>query len=113
VKFTRRNIYEHYEYRCCYCGKKFTSSNLNLEHVIPRSRGGKTSWANIVTACIPCNLKKGDKLPSEAGMKLLLRPSKPRWRGIISLALSPSVKIRSSWQRFIDNVYWDGELERE
>jgi 5-methylcytosine-specific restriction endonuclease McrA len=113
VKFTRRNIYEHYNYRCCYCGRKFSSAELNLEHVIPRSRGGKTSWDNIVTACIPCNLKKANKLPAEAGMKLLITPSKPEWRGGMSLLLNAPIKMRRSWQRFIDTAYWHGELERE
>jgi 5-methylcytosine-specific restriction endonuclease McrA len=113
VKFTRRNIYEHYNYHCVYCGKKYSSSDLNLEHVLPRSRGGKTSWDNIVTSCIPCNLKKGSKLPEEAGMKLLMKPTKPKWRGGISLAMNSSIKIKASWQRFIDNAYWNLELEKE
>ena len=67
VKFTRRNIYGHYSYRCCYCGSKFATQELNLEHVLPRSRGGKTDWSNIVTSCMPCNLRKADRLPAEAG----------------------------------------------
>lgn len=111
VKFTRRNIYEHYSYHCCYCGKKFSTHELNLEHVLPRSRGGKTDWANIVTACMPCNLKKADKLPQEAGMKLLFKPSKPKWRGSASLVFRAPFKIKASWQRFIDTVYWNTELE--
>jgi 5-methylcytosine-specific restriction endonuclease McrA len=113
VKFTRRNIYEHYKYRCCYCGKKFPPPELNLEHVIPRSRGGKTCWENIVTACIPCNTRKANKLPAEAGMDLLITPSKPKWRGNIALMLNSPVKIKSSWQRFIDLAYWNGELDGE
>jgi 5-methylcytosine-specific restriction endonuclease McrA len=113
VKFTRRNIYEHYAYRCCYCGKKFTSADLNLEHVMPRSRGGKTTWSNIVTSCIPCNLKKGSKLPEEAGMHLLIKPTKPKWRGGLSLVLSSPAKMRASWQRFIDSVYWNSELDKD
>ena len=113
VRFTRRNIYEHYKYICCYCGKKFHSSNLNLEHVIPRSRGGRTTWENVVTSCIPCNVKKANKLPDEAGMKLLVNPTKPKWRGNLSLILSSPVKMRASWQRFIDTAYWNGELEGE
>lgn len=113
VKFTRRNIYEHYNYRCCYCGLKFASHELNLEHVIPRSRGGKTSWDNIVTACIPCNSKKGNKLPLEANMKLLIKPNKPKWHGNISLILQSPVKMKTSWQRFIDTVYWNEELDKE
>ena len=111
VKFTRRNIYEHYGHRCCYCGKVYGTSELNLEHVIPRSRGGMTDWANIVTSCIPCNLKKADQLPEEAGLKLLIKPSKPKWRGSASLVFRAPFKIRASWQRFIDNVYWNTELE--
>ncbi|HVO33239.1 MAG TPA: HNH endonuclease [Elusimicrobiota bacterium] len=111
VKFTRRNIYEHYGHRCCYCGHKFGTQELNLEHVLPRSRGGRTDWANIVTACIPCNLKKADRLPHEAGMKLLIKPTKPKWRGSASLVFKAPFKIKASWQRFIDNVYWNTELE--
>ncbi len=112
VKFTRRNIYDHYSYRCCYCGKKFASSDLNLEHILPVSRGGQANWSNIVTACIPCNTRKGDLLPQEAGMKLLIKPTKPRWRGRASLVLRSSIKVKASWQRFIDNIYWNSELER-
>lgn len=111
VKFTRRNIYEHYGYRCCYCGKKFPTNGLNLEHVIPASRGGTTDWTNIVTSCIACNLKKANRLPAEAGMKLLLPPTKPRWRGRVSVVLRPGFKVRATWQRFIDTVYWNAELE--
>lgn len=111
VKFTRRNIYEHYNYKCAYCGIKFTSTDLNLEHVIPRSRGGKTDWANVVTSCIPCNLRKGSRLPIEANMKLLVRPSKPKWSGTSAIAFRPGIKVRASWQRFVDNIYWNTELD--
>lgn len=111
VKFTRRNIYEHYNYRCAYCGQKFNSSELNLEHVVPKSRGGKTDWTNVVTSCIPCNLKKGNRLPEEAHMKLLSRPSKPKWRGSAAIVFRPGFRIKASWQRFIDNIYWNTELD--
>ena len=113
VKFTRHNIYEHYHYTCCYCGKKLPSSELNLDHVIPRSKGGKTSWDNIVTACIPCNLKKANKLPQEAGMDLRVKPARPKWQGTIPLVFRSPLKIRASWQRFIDTAYWNTELEHE
>jgi len=112
VKFTRRNIYEHYGYRCAYCGSKFGTSDLNLEHVVPRSRGGRTDWTNVVTACVRCNVRKGDRLPEEAGMQLLLQATKPRWRGAATLIVRPGVKIRTSWQRFVDNAYWNAELDR-
>ena len=110
VTFTRRNIYEHYGYRCCYCGRRYPTQELNLEHIVPRSRGGKTDWSNVVTACIPCNLRKGSRLPVEAGMRLLIRPSKPSWKGRHILLRSP-IRLRASWQRFIDRAYWDSLLE--
>lgn len=111
IKFTRRNIYEHYGYHCCYCGKKFQTKDLNLEHIVPSSRGGQSTWKNVVTSCIPCNIKKGDSLPHEAGMKLLIEPSRPRWKGAQSLVLPSFIKFKASWQKFIDNVYWDSEIE--
>ncbi|HRY29430.1 MAG TPA: HNH endonuclease [Elusimicrobiota bacterium] len=111
VKFTRRNIYEHYGYRCCYCGKELPTDMLNLDHVVPRSRGGATDWSNIVTSCIPCNLKKADRLPKEAGLKLLLPPTRPKWKGSASLVFRANFRVRQSWQKFIDNVYWNTELE--
>jgi 5-methylcytosine-specific restriction endonuclease McrA len=82
-----------------------------LDHVIPRSRGGATDWSNIVTSCVPCNLKKGDRTPREAGLPLLVKPSKPRWKGRSSLVFRSGVRVRQSWQRFIDNIYWNSELE--
>jgi 5-methylcytosine-specific restriction endonuclease McrA len=111
VPFTRRNIYHHYGNRCCYCGRHLPSSDLNLDHVIPRSRGGVTDWTNIVTSCIPCNLKKGDRLPSEARMKLIVPVSRPKLRAGVTLVARSPVKMRRSWQRFIDNIYWDSQIE--
>lgn len=113
VKFTRRNIYEHYNYRCNYCGNKFTTSELNLDHVLPRSRGGKTDWANVVTSCIPCNLRKGNRTPEEADMAMRVSPSKPKWTGPAAVVFRPPFKIKRAWQRFIDNVYWNAELETD
>ena len=112
VPFTRRNIYHHYGYRCCYCGQRLPSTDLNLDHVVPRSRGGGTDWGNIVTSCIPCNLRKGNRLPQEAGMRLVIPLSRPKLRaGVALLARSP-IPMRRSWQKYIDNVYWDSQLEQ-
>jgi 5-methylcytosine-specific restriction endonuclease McrA len=70
----RRNILMRDGNTCQYCGQKFTSGELELEHVIPRSRGGKSTWENLVAACRDCNKRKADRTPDEAGMKLLRRP---------------------------------------
>ncbi len=111
-QLTRRNVYEHYGYRCCYCGKKFTTEKLNIDHIIPRSRGGKTEWDNIVTSCISCNFKKANRTPQEAGMKLVISPSKPQRRIKLALVFNTNIRIPSSWQKFIDHIYWDTELEK-
>jgi 5-methylcytosine-specific restriction endonuclease McrA len=112
VKFTRRNIYEHYDYTCSYCGEKKYSKDLNLDHVKPRSRGGKMNWKNIVLSCIDCNRRKADRTPDEAGMKLRVKPSQPRWKGVQHMTFKTPFKVRSSWQRFIDKAYWDSELDQ-
>ena len=116
VKFSRQNIYSHYNYTCCYCGKKFPKPSklnkieLNLDHVLPQSRKGHSNWENIVLSCIPCNSKKGDKTPEEAGMRLLVKPSRPQWKGATTL-VAGTENIPLSWQRLIDNKYWAGELD--
>lgn len=114
VVFTRRNILDHYDYRCCYCGHKFKSSELNFDHVIPKSRGGKTNWENIVSSCYDCNSKKDDRTPKEAGMTLLVQPSKPKHQPIMKrLVVSLPMKTRMNWQRFLDKAYWNVPLEQD
>jgi 5-methylcytosine-specific restriction endonuclease McrA len=111
VTFSRRNIYHHYGYRCCYCGENFPTTELNLDHILPRSRGGRSDWTNVVTSCIPCNMRKGNRLPKEAGMRLVLQPSRPKAMGGAFLKIRFPLPVRQSWQRFIDRAYWDSELE--
>ncbi len=79
VKFTRTNVYLRDQHRCQYCGRRESPSDLTLDHVHPRSRGGQTSWRNIVVSCFGCNAKKADRLPEEAGMPLLSEPRQPSW----------------------------------
>ena len=79
AKFSRRNIYARDGHTCQYCGKKFLSDDLTCDHVMPRSRGGKAGWTNIVTCCVICNRKKGGRTPAEAGLRLLRRPTRPSW----------------------------------
>ncbi len=109
VRFNRRNIYARDQNRCQYCGKKFSSSELSLDHVIPRSYNGVTTWENVVCACLKCNVRKGGRTPREAGMHLVKEPVKPRFSPVIRLALS-STKYRS-WKQFLDIAYWNVELK--
>lgn len=113
VKFTRKNLYSHYKNTCCYCGGHFKTSELNLDHVLPRSREGKTTWDNIVLSCIPCNTSKADRTPTEAKMKMHYQPSKPRWKSHIGIIASLNYRKKTSWQRFIDAAYWNTELQRD
>jgi len=108
VKFNRRNIYARDHNRCQYCGKRFSTAELSLDHVVPRSMGGKTTWDNIVCACVACNVRKGGRIPREAGMKLIADPVRPRRSPIIRLRLT-SEKY-ASWKQFLDAAYWNVEL---
>lgn len=83
VKFTKRNVLVRDGHRCQYCGKKFPASRLTVDHIIPRSRGGRSIWTNVVTACMDCNTRKGGKLPWEVGMKLIRPPTVPRKNPVI------------------------------
>jgi len=77
VRFSRVNVFTRDKFRCQYCGVHKPVRALNYDHVVPRVRGGKTNWENIVTSCYPCNDRKGSRTPEEAGMKLLRKPFKP------------------------------------
>ncbi len=109
VKFNRRNIYARDGNRCQYCGSKFPTSELSIDHVVPRSRGGLTMWENVVCACTECNAKKGGRLPSESGLKLKRKPNAPRRSPILRLQLNPGKY--GSWKQFLDEAYWSVELK--
>jgi len=100
VKFSRVNIYARDKYRCQYCGKRHRIEDLTYDHVIPRSKGGKTIWTNIVTCCWPCNKKKGDMLPEEAGMPLRAHPKQPRWVPAISVQIR-SRTVPDPWRDYL------------
>ena len=113
VPFTRHNIFLRDGWKCQYCFHKFKSSELNWDHVIPRSRGWGTTWDNIVTACYPCNAKKANKTPEEAGMLLATKPQKPKNISILLIRLKNNDKIPQSWKTFLDPAsfaYWHLEL---
>jgi 5-methylcytosine-specific restriction endonuclease McrA len=109
VKFNRRNIFARDSNRCQYCGKKFSTVDLSLDHVVPRSQGGKSSWENIVCCCIKCNVKKGGRTPEQAHLKLLTKPVKPKRSPAISFKLADE-RYRS-WKQFLDEAYWTVELK--
>ncbi len=110
VKFTRKNIYKRDENTCQYCGKKFKPQDLNLDHVVSLSRGGKDSWENVVCSCVPCNLRKGSRTLAEAGMSLIRTPKRPHWRSFVKYSLD--AMIEDGWKDFLDLAYWNVELEQ-
>lgn len=110
IKFTRHNLFERDHDTCQYCGKVFERKDLNLDHVLPRERGGKMTWENIVCSCIRCNSKKANRLPHEARMRLIRKPSRPKWRPFLHLTFGKGKVYYESWKHFIDLAYWNVEL---
>jgi len=111
VKFTRHNLFERDRNTCQYCGRVFDRRDLNLDHVIPRDRGGPTTWENIVCSCIPCNTRKANRTPAEAHMHLVRKPKRPKWRPFVQVSFGAS--IHDSWRHFLDVAYWNVELGSE
>jgi len=109
VKLNRRNIFARDRNLCQYCGKSFPTSDLSLDHVVPRSQNGKSTWQNLVCCCLWCNAKKGGRTPKQAHMKLVREPVKPKRNPAISLRLG-SDKY-ACWQAFLDHAYWSVELK--
>ena len=109
VKFNRRNIFARDNNQCQYCGKKFPTSELSLDHVVPRSQGGSSTWENIVCACVACNVRKGGRTPKEASMHLIRKPEKPKRSPMLNLKLTN--RKYQSWKSFLDNAYWSVELK--
>ncbi len=101
MKFNRQNLLERDDYRCQYCGKNLPNKELNMDHVIPRDRGGKTSWENVVISCIRCNSKKSNRLPKEAGMRLLREPKRPPRRPFMTSLYGKEVD--KSWEYFLQS----------
>lgn len=105
VALNRRNIYHRDGNVCQYCGRKFPTSELSLDHIVPRSRGGVDSWENLVCACTNCNSRKADKTAKQAGLRLIREPRALK---------APAQLIRvqhASWNQFVDEAYWNVELK--
>jgi 5-methylcytosine-specific restriction endonuclease McrA len=109
VKFNRRNIFARDNNQCQYCGRKFPTAELSLDHVIPRSQGGVNTWDNIVCACVSCNVKKGGRTPRQAHMTLIRKPDRPKRSPLLNLKLTH--KKYQSWKTFLENAYWSVELK--
>ena len=99
VRFTRHNVFLRDHHTCQYCCKQFPEKELNLDHVLPRDKGGRTRWDNIVTSCICCNNRKANKLPHEAGMFPAKPPEAPRWRPLFGFKRRG--EIDDSWKTFL------------
>lgn len=102
VKYSRQSIFQRDKYRCAYCGNKFPSKKLTIDHINPKSRGGIKSWSNSISACVPCNSHKAARTPDEANMPLKFEPSEPSWyQQVLGIADRPDLKPR--WAQFLDS----------
>ncbi len=99
-ELSRRNVMLRDGYTCQYCGRKFNPSDLTIDHVIPRARGGRTSWDNVVTCCRRCNARKGDRTPEEVGMKLLKHPRALSWR-VGHQILTHLGRHQEAWRKYL------------
>jgi len=107
--FTRFNVFLRDRFTCQYCGIKSPAERLTFDHVVPKSRGGRTSWINVVAACEPCNLRKGGLMPRAARMVPKIMPRQPTVRELqVNGRLYPPNFLHESWRDFL---YWDTELE--
>lgn len=112
VRFSRFNIYGRDRNMCQYCAKRFPRSEINIDHVIPRSRGGASTWENVVCSCHACNRRKGGRTPMEAGMHLLHPPRRPEWTPFMLETFS--FRRYREWLPYLSTVdvsYWNTELE--
>jgi len=109
VKLNRRNIFARDRNLCQYCGRKFSTQELSLDHINPRSQGGESSWTNLVCCCVKCNTRKGGRTPIQASMKLIRQPVKPHRNPVVALRVGND--RYASWRQFVDQAYWSVELK--
>ena len=111
VRFNRINVYARDRNTCQYCGRRFARADLNLDHVIPRSQGGCSTWENVVCSCLDCNRKKGGRTPAQARMRLIRTPVRPRWTPVLGVV--GGRQGHPEWRPFlsiVDASYWNAEL---
>jgi 5-methylcytosine-specific restriction endonuclease McrA len=97
LRYSRMSVFRRDNFCCQYCGHEFVRAELTVDHIIPKSKGGKSTWLNIVTACRPCNWAKADRTPEEAKMKLLNQPKIPTWRDSVDM---PAGSHKEIWENF-------------
>lgn len=102
VKYSRQSVFARDDFTCGYCGNMFKSKELTIDHIVPRSQGGATSWNNVISSCFKCNQRKGGCTPAQANMKLLFKPHKPGW--VSPLANIPESHPCKSWRHFMSTV---------
>ncbi len=103
VAFSRRNLLRRDEGMCQYCGKRPDVRELTIDHIVPRSRGGDTSWQNCVIACVTCNRRKGNRAPEDVGLSLRSSPGEPDWAPALD---APPQRLRDVWRRFVNKQHW-------
>lgn len=107
--FTRFNVFLRDRFSCQYCGIRSPAEGLTFDHVVPKSRGGRTTWSNVVAACEPCNLRKGGMMPADAAMFPRMRPRQPTTHELQENGRAyPPNYLHESWRDFL---YWDSELD--
>jgi 5-methylcytosine-specific restriction endonuclease McrA len=107
VTFSRRNVFKRDHATCQYCGARPGLEGLTIDHVIPRSRGGQTTWENCALACVGCNARKADRTPEQAGMRLRRTPARPAWKPLYDAA---TVRV-ASWARFLGEAHGAAPLD--
>jgi 5-methylcytosine-specific restriction endonuclease McrA len=109
AKLSRRNLATSWGNRCGYCGVALATSEITFDHILPRSRGGRSEWLNLACACVRCNVRKGNRTPAEAGLRLLRPPRHPTIAALNRIArVVPWKDIEQTW---LDVLYWQGVLE--
>lgn len=107
VTFSRKNIFKRDHSTCQYCGVRPGTSELTIDHVIPRAQGGTSTWENCVLACVACNARKANRTPEQARMNLRRKPARPRWKPYYAAA---PIRVES-WSKFLNDAYWNVSIE--
>lgn len=115
IRFSRENVYARDGGTCQYCRKRVSRAEATYDHVLPRSKGGRTGWDNIVISCLKCNQRKGGRTPAEARMDLKTLPGKPtRLPDGLRITLRFEKGMPHSWQNWLrDMTYWHGALDED